>query len=61
MRIIYDNLIEFAEAIVRCSDTRKKCMCKYCPFYDRCIIDKDENRHVMRCEIKKEVTNGQNS
>ena len=51
MTIIYDDLTEFAEVRLRCEGTRKKSMCKYCPFFDRCQIDDDENLHVMCCDI----------
>ena len=51
MKIVYDNLAEFAEIRLRCENTRKKLMCKYCPFYDRCAVDDNENLHTMFCEI----------
>ncbi len=51
MEIIYDDLTEFAEVRLRCEFTRKKSMCKYCPFYDRCQIDENETLHTMCCEI----------
>ena len=53
MHITYDDLAEFAEVRLRCENTRKKSMCKYCPFYDRCEIDNNENLHVMCGEIVK--------
>lgn len=53
MRIIYDDLVEFAEVRLRCEYTRKKSMCKYCPFFNRCEVDDDENLHVMVGEIEK--------
>ena len=53
MQIVYDDLMEFAEVRIRCENTRRKLMCKYCPFYDRCLIDDLENLHVMCGEIKK--------
>ena len=52
MLIIYDDLAEFAEVRLRCENTRKKSMCHYCPFFDRCDALDDENLHVMCCEIK---------
>lgn len=52
MRIVYDDLAEFAEIRLRCENTRKKSMCKYCPFYDRCVIDDNECLHVMYGEIE---------
>lgn len=53
MKIIYDDLPEFAEVRLRCENTRHKSMCKYCPFYDRCQIDDNENLHIMCCEFEK--------
>lgn len=52
MRIVYDDLAEFTEIRLRCENTRKKSMCKYCPFYDKCEIDNNENLHVMCGEIE---------
>ena len=54
MQIIYDSLSEFVEIRLRCENTRKKLMCKYCPFYDRCEVDNDENLHTMCCAIRDE-------
>ena len=51
MKIVYDDLTEFAEVRLRCETTRHKSMCKYCPFYDRCLIGENENLHTMCCEI----------
>lgn len=51
MKIVYDDLTEFAEVRLRCEFTRKRSMCKYCPFYDRCCIDEDDNLHTMCGEI----------
>lgn len=53
MRIIYDDLVEFAEVRLRCEYTRNKSMCKYCPFFNRCEVDDDENLHVVCGEIEK--------
>lgn len=53
MRIIYDDLAEFAEVRIRCENTRHKSMCKYCPFYDRCDICDKEGLHIMCGEIAK--------
>lgn len=57
MKIIYDDLPEFIEVRLRCENTRKKSMCKYCPFYDRCEIVDDRCLHTMCCEIEG-VRNG---
>lgn len=54
MKIIYDDLSEFAEVRLRCENTRKNFMCEYCLFYDRCETDNDENLHSMCCEISTE-------
>jgi MoaA/NifB/PqqE/SkfB family radical SAM enzyme len=51
MKITYDDLTEFAEIRLRCEYTRQRSMCKYCPFYDRCDVDDNENLHTMCCEI----------
>lgn len=51
MKIIYDDLTEFTEARLRCERTRNKFMCKYCPFYERCQTDDNENLHTMCCDI----------
>lgn len=52
MKIKYDDLPEFAEVRLRCENTRKKEKCHYCPFYDRCLVNEDENLHVMCGEIE---------
>ena len=36
MKVIYDDLLEFAEAIIRCNDTVRIGKCSHCPFYDSC-------------------------
>lgn len=52
MKIVYEDLNEFAEVVVRCTDTVKKNMCHYCPFFDRCDVADKENRHIMCGEIE---------
>jgi hypothetical protein len=52
MKIVYDDLTEFTEVRLRCENTRKKSMCKYCPFYDRCEVCDDDSLHTMCCEIE---------
>lgn len=59
MRIIYDDLPEFAEVRIRCENTRSKCMCKYCPFYDRCDTDDDKSVRVMCGEIERSNNNAE--
>lgn len=58
MKIIYDNLVEFSEIVLRCTNTAEKGMCKYCPFYDRCQIDDRQNRHIQCGELAKNKTVG---
>lgn len=53
MRIIYDDLSEFAEVVVRCADTVRKGKCNYCPLYDRCDVADKDNRHIMCGEIER--------
>ena len=53
MRIIYDDLNEFAEVIVRCTDTVRKGKCSYCPFFDRCDVADKDNRHIVCAEIER--------
>lgn len=51
MKIIYDDLAEFAQVRLRCEKTRENFMCEHCPFYDRCQVDEEENLHTMCCDI----------
>ena len=51
MKIVYDDLVEFVEVIIRCRQTRKCGKCGYCPFADRCQICDEENLHTMCCDI----------
>lgn len=51
MKIIYDDLYEFSQVVVRCTDTVRENLCEHCPFYDRCQIDDAENRHVLCGDI----------
>jgi hypothetical protein len=53
MRIIYDDLNEFAEVVIRCTDTVRKGKCSYCPFFDRCDIEDKDNRHIVCAEIER--------
>ena len=52
MKIIYDDMFEFSEIVIRCNDNVKKGRCSYCPFYDRCKIDEPEYRHIQCGEIQ---------
>ena len=58
MKIIYDDLYEFSQAIIRCNDTANKGKCCWCPFYDRCQIDSDENRHIQCGELAQGMIGG---
>ena len=58
MKIIYDDMYEFSEVVIRCNDTVRKGKCSYCPFYDRCAIDAPENRHIQCGEIEQPRTIG---
>ena len=53
MRIIYDDIVEFAEVMIRCVKTADKGKCMWCPFFDRCQIDQFDLRHVLCGEIEK--------
>ncbi len=54
MFITYDDLYEFSQAVIRCNKTRDKGKCMWCPFFDRCQIDDEENLHIQCGEIKTE-------
>lgn len=51
MKIVYDDLYEFSEVVIRCSNTVRKNKCEYCPFFDRCNRCEPENRHIQCGEI----------
>lgn len=59
MKIIYDDLPEFAEVRLRCEKTRKEAMCEYCPFYDRCECGDKMRLHTMCCEIEGSHNGGE--
>ena len=52
MKIIYDDLPEFAKVRLHCEKTREQSMCKYCPFYDSCEIDDERYLCIMDCKIE---------
>ena len=52
MRIIYDDMVEFAEVVIRCEDMVRACKCTYCPFFERCDLSELGSRHVLCGEIK---------
>ena len=53
MRVTYDSVFELAQAAIRCNNTAEKGKCEYCPFYDGCTIDEQENRSTLCAEIDK--------
>lgn len=57
MRIIYDDIVELAEAVISCDKTASKEKCMWCPFYGRCNIDQFENRHILCGEIEQTKEN----
>lgn len=59
MRIIYDDMFEFSEIVIRCNDTVRKNKCSYCPFYDRCQVDNPEYRHIQSGELAYPTEKGE--
>lgn len=57
MKIVYDDMFEFSEIVIRCNDTVRKGKCSYCPFFDRCKINEPENRHIQCGEIDHQNEN----
>ena len=55
MHIIFDDLYEFSEVVIRCHETAKKNKCSYCPFYDRCTICDPECRCIQAASVKPQV------
>lgn len=54
MKIIYENLVEFAEAIIKCEDDFTSGNCNMCPLSSMCFqnnVDDISERAVMQCEI----------
>ena len=58
MRIIYDDMVEFAEVVIRCEDTVRAGKCAYCPFFERCDGCDLANRHVVCGEIAQSNEKG---
>ena len=58
MKIVYDDLFEFSEVVIRCTDTVRKGKCIYCPFYTRCEVNEPENRHVQCGELAHPTEKG---
>ena len=58
MKIVYENIVEFAEAVLKCEDTVKKGSCCYCPMFCLCKGRQGKEiseRAVMQCEIAQPV------
>lgn len=58
MKIVYENIVEFAEAVIKCEDTVKTGDCCYCPLFYLCKGRQGEDiseRAVMQCEIAPPV------
>lgn len=53
MRVIYDDVVEFAEVVISCWKTAEKGKCMWCPFYKRCPKDDFETWHILRAEIEQ--------
>lgn len=58
MKIIYDDMYEFSQVVIRCNDTVRKNKCEYCPFFDRCDICDPENRHIQCGELDHPTEKG---
>lgn len=58
MKIIYDDLKEFAEANIRCNNTANAGQCGWCPLCDHCDSSNIESRRVMIGEVKDNVWAG---
>lgn len=52
MKIVYDDIVELAEVVIRCEKTVENGECERCPFYDRCQMDRLESRHILFAEIE---------
>lgn len=58
MKIVYENIVEFAEAVIKCEDTVKTGDCCFCPMFYLCKGRQGEDiseRAVMQCEIAPPV------
>lgn len=58
MKIVYETIVEFAEAVIKCEDTVKTGDCCYCPLFYLCKGRQGEDiseRAVMQCEIAPQV------
>ena len=57
MKIVYDDIAELAEVVIRCEKTVEKGKCMWCPFYDRCQVDSLESRHILCAVIEPRKEN----
>ena len=58
MKIVYENIVEFAEVVTKCEDIVKKGSCCYCPMFHLCKGRQGKEiskRAVMQCEIAPPV------
>lgn len=56
MKIVYKDLVEFAECVIRCSETLKRGTCGECALFDRCAGAGGSNAidgAAMMCEVVK--------
>ena len=58
MKIVYDDLFEFSEIVVRCTDTVRKGKCIHCPFYAHCEVNEPENRCIQFGELERPTVEG---
>ena len=54
MKIIYEDKKEFAEVVIRCSETASLGKCVFCPFFSKCGVSELQERSVMNGEIEEE-------
>ena len=52
MKIVYDDISELAEVVIRCEKTIENGECEWCPFYDRCQLGSLESRPILCAEIE---------
>lgn len=58
MKIVYENLIEFAETVIKCEETIASGNCCNCPMFYLCQGKTGEDiskKAVMQCEIAPPV------
>ncbi len=47
MKIIYEDMVEFAEVVTRCSETVSLEKCEFCPLFDRCEATEMRERRIV--------------